>query len=269
MSLYSYFGFFQRFDRLLHAVVLSTHALRFVECCVEDDRIEESNIIDSHMKLKSNHGVETSNKLEIHRDMETQSKTFLNKYNWYKGSSTVSVQNQDIYHRDIANNPATSINDDLKDAAHVRWFQMLRSLHIKSQIANDLNILKTGVPIDNAQENSVNGTNISITNIPGIVGSRRQRSEHCSNNIRRRSICPWVYEYATNYTLLPETVQTISCQSGFSRITNSVIHCHQLYDYKLFRVRHCMDNTGSACLVRIRVKSGCVATFPCVVSTVT
>lgn len=226
--------------------------------------MQESNIIDANKKLESNNKIETSNKMETHKDMETQSKMFPNKYNWYKGgSSTVSTETREVYHNHIATNHA----DGLEDVPHVRWFPMLRSLSINSQIKTDLNIMKTTVPIDNKQENIVNGSNIYVKNRPGSVWSRRRRSEHCSNNIRRRSICPWEYEYATNYTLLPETIQTISCQSGFSRIANSVIHCHQLYDHKLFRVRHCRDHTGSACLITIRVKSGCVATFPCVVST--
>lgn len=94
--------------------------------------------------------------------------------------------------------------------------------------------------------------------------SREKRNEHCSNTVRQRSICPWHYEYPTNYTLLPETVQAISCSGTVSSISSLLIQCNQLYINTWFKLRNCIESPETFCYVAKRVKSGCQATFPCI-----
>jgi hypothetical protein len=96
---------------------------------------------------------------------------------------------------------------------------------------------------------------------------RSKRNEECSSSLRSRSICPWEYEYSRNDTLLPELIKTISCQSAETLMPHMIIQCHQLYTYKMFKKRNCDSNEGHACFIKKRVKSGCLAAFPCVIHT--
>ncbi|XP_052797934.1 uncharacterized protein LOC128230004 [Mya arenaria] len=104
---------------------------------------------------------------------------------------------------------------------------------------------------------SMNGT----ADLPKIIHVSKRHAE-CPG-LRRRALCPWVYETRVNPTFQPPRVRVAVCNSGTTQLGELLVVCEQIYSEITLKRRFCQDEPDQ-CYEKVRLPVGCVAAVPCV-----